>query len=112
MPGRDGTGPLGSGPRTGWGTGGCPPDQGPGTLDQPKRGLGQGLGRGGRGRRMGQGGNRGRARFMPVTPPDSGENLESMQQMLQRLETLERAMALLASQVQSPSSGKEEKKTS
>lgn len=61
MPGRDGTGPRGRGPRTGWGRGFCPPvsdiDEEALIDAQPRRGLGRGLGsrRGfGRGRGLGR----------------------------------------------------------
>jgi len=52
MPARNGTGPLGGGPRTGRGLGGCPPTGPRPTGRGFGRGLGRGLGRGfGRGRR-------------------------------------------------------------
>jgi hypothetical protein len=47
MPGRDGTGPLGNGPLTGWGRGNCADDE-----IRQNRGFGFGFGRG-RGRGFG-----------------------------------------------------------
>ncbi|MCF7942637.1 MAG: DUF5320 domain-containing protein [Spirochaetia bacterium] len=83
MPGRNGTGPAGAGPRTGWGMGNCAPahnEQAAGVTQTPEdtaagqvpvpgaqvgfgRGLGRGLGRGfarGFGRGCGRGMGRGR----------------------------------------------------
>ena len=55
MPGFDGTGPSGMGPRTGGGFGGCPPGYGP--APYAGYGPGYGVGRGG----LPRGGGRGRA---------------------------------------------------
>ena len=64
MPRGDGTGPMGHGPKTGWGAGSCSDNPGPDNVNQmPERGFGRGSGRhrgfgGGRGlrRRAGSGG--------------------------------------------------------
>ncbi len=72
MPGFDGTGPLGQGPRTGGGFGFCPPTAGPYYGWPIVYGVGRGgLPRGG-GRGFAFGGGRGRGRrfwgFAPVAP--------------------------------------------
>lgn len=72
MPGFDGTGPLGQGPRTGGGFGYCPPTAGPYYGQPVVYGVGRGgLPRGG-GRGFAYGGGRGRGRrfwgFAPVAP--------------------------------------------
>jgi hypothetical protein len=72
MPGFDGTGPLGQGPRTGGGFGYCPPTAGPYYGGPVVYGVGRGgLPRGG-GRGFAFGGGRGRGRrfwgFTPVAP--------------------------------------------
>jgi len=63
MPGYDGTGPRGQGPRTGGGFGWCPPGAGPASAPPPG-GVAYGVGRGGRpwggGRARCFGGGRGR----------------------------------------------------
>ena len=49
MPRGDGTGPMGHGPRTGWGAGPCSADPGPANMPQMQErdfGRGYGLGRG------------------------------------------------------------------
>ncbi|MGE4275080.1 MAG: DUF5320 domain-containing protein [Candidatus Methanomethylophilaceae archaeon] len=60
MPGKDGTGPLSQGPRTGRGLGACAPAKDEQTV-MPRfragRDAGQRLGRQGRGMRMGRGGS-------------------------------------------------------
>ena len=48
MPGLDGTGPAGQGPKTGGQRGNCP---GANPRPRPRDGSGRGMGRGGRGRR-------------------------------------------------------------
>jgi len=59
MPAFDGTGPMGQGPRTGWGMGYCPP--GPPVYTRPPQYYGGwGRGRGGYGRGMGYGRGYGR----------------------------------------------------
>ena len=75
MPGFDGTGPLGQGPRTGGGFGYCPPGAAPYSYGQP---VVYGVGRGGRprggGRGFTYGGGRGRrwyGRAYGVIPPIS-----------------------------------------
>ncbi len=60
MPGFDGTGPIGMGPRTGGGLGYCPPGSGP--VLGPVYGLGRGGLPWGSGRGMGFGWGRGRGR--------------------------------------------------
>lgn len=74
MPGFDRTGPLGGGPRTGWGRGYCTAGTGAGRINQS--GMTRGLGRGG----IPWGGGRGRcfggrgvafARAFPYSPPTS-----------------------------------------
>lgn len=63
MPAYDRTGPMGQGPRTGWGMGYCPP--GPPVYARPPQyyeGLGRGRGGLGRGRGYGRGYGRGRGR--------------------------------------------------
>jgi len=69
MPGFDGTGPLGQGPRTGGGFGYCPPTTGPYYGRPVVYGVGRGgLPRGG-GRGFAFGGGRGRGRrFWGVAP--------------------------------------------
>lgn len=59
MPRRDGTGPMGNGPQTGWGDGYCADAPGSGNTPQAK---GRGFGRGS-GRRRGNGDNMGRGRM-------------------------------------------------
>jgi hypothetical protein len=72
MPGRNGTGPVGEGPKTGRGLGNCGNNADDNVRDENRQGLGRGrgmgLGRGpgrgmgrGRGQGLGQGG-RGRSR--------------------------------------------------
>ena len=47
MPRGDGTGPMGNGPRTGWGAGSCSVNPGPDNVPRiPGRGFGRGLRRG------------------------------------------------------------------
>lgn len=64
MPGLDGTGPMGMGPRTGGGFGYCPPGAGPAPYGgyYGVRGLGRGGLPWGGGRGFGFGGGRGRGR--------------------------------------------------
>ena len=58
MPRRDGTGPIGYGPKTGWGAGPCSANPEPDNVPwMPGRGLGRGSGR-----RRGFGGDRGLGR--------------------------------------------------
>ena len=46
MPRGDGTGPMGSGPKTGWGAGSCSDNPGPDNVPQMQgRGFGRGFGR-------------------------------------------------------------------
>jgi hypothetical protein len=73
MPGFDGTGPLGQGPRTGGGFGYCPPTAGPYYGQPVVYGVGRGgLPRGG-GRGFAYGGGRGRGRrFWGVAPVAPG----------------------------------------
>jgi len=59
MPGLDGTGPMGMGPRTGGGFGFCPPGSGPAPYAYGVRGLGRGGLPWGGGRGFGFGGGRG-----------------------------------------------------
>jgi hypothetical protein len=66
MPGFDGTGPMGMGPRTGWGLGICPPAYGSGGW--PIYGLGRGGIPWGGGRGRGFGGGRGRRFFGGAWP--------------------------------------------
>ncbi|HUT35339.1 MAG TPA: DUF5320 domain-containing protein [Planctomycetota bacterium] len=93
MPGFDGTGPLGMGPRTGGGFGWCPPAAGP---VPPRVGGGvlYGIGRGGRpwggGRGRGFGGGRGfraRSRWLapgqPLAPPEEPDVLQRQAEFLQ-----------------------------
>lgn len=56
MPGRNGTGPQGQGPRTGGGLGGCPATETP--FSPQGGGYGRGIGRG-LGRRQGRGARNG-----------------------------------------------------
>jgi hypothetical protein len=73
MPGRDGTGPMGTGPRTGRGGGSCQ-GRGQGRGAQGAgRGQGRGMGRGGRGRgqRSGVGLGRLSASSLPRDSDDS-----------------------------------------
>ncbi len=65
MPNRDGTGPLGKGPRTGRGLGPCGQQEGETPITPPGRGLGRGAGLGagrGAGRGAGLGAGRGAGR--------------------------------------------------
>ena len=71
MPGRDGTGPMGQGPMTGWGRGFC---RGGGGWGGAGRGYGYGFGRGMR-RGAGRGFGRGRWGYPQVTPPESERDM-------------------------------------
>lgn len=62
MPLKDGTGPLGQGPKTGRGLGNC----GGSNTHDPNAGVGRGMGRGcGRGRGQGMGRGMGQAANLP-----------------------------------------------
>lgn len=101
MPGFDGTGPMGQGPRTGGGFGYCPPSAGPAYGTYGQRAL-YGVGRGGfpfgGGRGRAWGGGRGfRWRVNPVnygwanpvtygTAPTAENEMEYLKNMLTGLE--------------------------
>lgn len=86
MPRGDGTGPMGSGPRSGMGAGFCAGDPGPDNVNQiPKLGFGRGSGR-----RRGLGGGMGRGRrgrrdgfFAKSNPQEERRSLESHRETLQ-----------------------------
>jgi hypothetical protein len=114
MPGFDGTGPVGSGPRTGGGFGFCPPGSGPffsrGLYGAGRGGFPRG---GGRGRAWGGGRGRRWADYPPPAPPapypaasgpasgdeaaflrEQAKGLQSeLEAVRQRLEELERRKA-------------------
>lgn len=113
MPGRDGMGPRGEGPRTGGGFGSCGSDgEGSG---QPGRGRGRGYGRGGgggrgfgrgRGTREGRGFGRGACADLPAEPmveatrpadeaaaPGMADVLQAITALGKRIEKLEAAKA-------------------
>ena len=82
MPRRDGSGPMGYGPRTGWGEGLCTDTPDPQT---PGRGFGMGYGRGhsfrggmGMGRKVGWGGS-----VVQPTPQEERCFLENQMEALQ-----------------------------
>ena len=86
MPRRDGTGPMGYGPQTGWGDGYCAGAPGSDNTPQTKdRGFGRGSGR-----RRGFGGGVGRRRMAgrggfitPPNPEDEQHLLENHRDILQ-----------------------------
>jgi hypothetical protein len=75
MPGRDRTGPMGQGPRTGRGAGRC----GGEVIEAGPRGRGWGLGRGGGWRHRGGAGER-------LTSADPGQELTGLRQQLAQVE--------------------------
>ena len=86
MPRRDGTGPIGNGPQTGWGEGYCADAPG---FEDTRQTMGRGFGRGS-GRRRGNGGNMGRGRmagrgnaFGARNPEDEKYLLENQKEILQ-----------------------------
>jgi hypothetical protein len=86
MPRRDGTGPMGNGPQTGWGDGYCA--DAPESDNTPQT-RGRGFGRGS-GRRRGNGGNMGRgpmagrgSAFAASNPEDEKHHLENHKEILQ-----------------------------
>lgn len=93
MPGFDGTGPLGQGPRTGGGFGFCPPGAGAAAIGAPP-GVVYGIGRGGlprgggRGRCFGGGrGFWGRARWPIVLPtPAPGQEADLLKRQAEALQ--------------------------
>ena len=100
MPGFDGTGPLGQGPRTGGGRGFCPPAVGPYYYGAPVvYGVGRGgIPRGG-GRGFAYGGGRGRrfwrhwgvyppppAYYYPAAPIPTEDELAMLQEQVQWME--------------------------
>jgi len=98
MPGRDGTGPMGAGPATGWGRGFC---RGGGAFGRGAGyGAGYGWGRGG-GRRLGAAfapGAHRRAGWWHAAPPaDERSLLESEEAALRaELEAVQRRLGELA----------------
>ena len=92
MPRRDGTGPMGNGPQTGWGDGYCA--DAPGSVNTTQT-MGRGFGRGS-GRRRGNGGNMGRGRmagrgsvFAAPNPEDEKHLLQSqLNELSKRLDEL------------------------
>ena len=86
MPRRDGTGPIGYGPRTGWGDGYCAGTPGSDNTSQTEgRGFGRGSGRHrGFGGGMGRGRMAGRGGFCaPQNPEDEKHLLEKHRDILQ-----------------------------
>ena len=102
MPRGDGTGPMGHGPKTGWGTGSCSDNPGP---ENVPRMQGRGFGRGS-GRRRGFGGGRGlgrRARrggfFGQPNPEEEQDFLENQRETLQdRLDIINKSLEALTAQ--------------
>ena len=91
MPRGDGTGPAGTGPQTGWGTGFCQGAATPEHVGAPLRGgLGQGTGRGGRGRGMAPGMGRGRRGGIcagPMGPMGNAGDIQALERQASFLET-------------------------
>jgi len=93
MPGFDGTGPLGQGPRTGGGFGVCPPGAGVAPVAVPP-GVGYGVGRGGRPRGGGRGrafgggrGSWGRSQWLaPWQPPAPQQETNMLQRQAEAIE--------------------------
>ncbi|MBT3257042.1 MAG: DUF5320 domain-containing protein [Deltaproteobacteria bacterium] len=86
MPRKDGTGPMGNGPQTGWGNGDCVDAS---ESDNTPQTRGRGFGRGS-GRRRGNGGNMGRgpmagrgSAFAASNPEDEKHHLENHKEILQ-----------------------------
>ena len=102
MPGRDQTGPMGNGPRTGWGEGSCSSNLWPANANWMAR---QGAGRG-FGRCRGQGGGMGRRRragmggyLMLQNPEDTQQLLETQKEVLQsQLNEVDKKRAELTTQ--------------
>lgn len=86
MPRRDGTGPMGNGPKTGWGAGYCTGDTAPSYVNpMPGRDFGRGSGRRrgwGHGRGLGRCGREG-GFFMRPNPEEEQRFLEDHRNMLQ-----------------------------
>ena len=102
MPRGDGTGPMGYGPKTGWGAGFCTGNPEPGYMSRmPGRGIG---GRFGRGRGFGGGMGRGRwarrgAFFAQPNPQEERRFLEDHMEALQsRLDVISRRLEELTAQ--------------
>lgn len=87
MPGRDGTGPLFLGPRTGWGRGRCRPKQGV-DIVEPANPQWLGRGRGGYGLRM---------RMYEPAPEITKDEQTAL--LNQRLEVIEQAMERIKAQL-------------
>ena len=98
MPGRDGTGPAGTGPMTGWAMGPCV-EGAPVGVGNPMvliRGRGCGFGRGGHGRRnmyratglprWARGGAFAMSQTVQGTTPDLGGKIEDLRRQAQSLE--------------------------
>ena len=102
MPRGDGTGPMGHGPQTGWGTGPCSDNPVPDNWNQmPGRGFGRGSGR-----RLGFGGVRGLGRragrggfFVQSNPEEEQHFLENHRDTLKsRLNDINRRLDELTAQ--------------
>lgn len=96
MPRGDGTGPMGNGPRAGWGAGSCSDNPGPADMNQmPGRGFGRGSGRGrGRGNGMGRWRCAGESgSVVQPNPEEEHRSLENHKEALQaRLEDINRRL--------------------
>lgn len=90
MPRGDGTGPMGRGPRTGWGAGYCAGNRAPGDMNpMPGRGLGAGRGLGRRARR--------RSFLVRPNPEEGRHSLEEHRDTLQnRLDDIHRRLDALS----------------
>lgn len=101
MPGRDGTGPQGAGPMTGWGMGNCavPLEQDASFSPQFSRGLGRGFGRGFR-RGYGPGYGRGfRNSFEPQSAPVMSKQ-DQLQALYRQSEILKSEMSVLQKDIE------------
>ncbi|HIJ19549.1 MAG TPA: DUF5320 domain-containing protein [Deltaproteobacteria bacterium] len=91
MPGRDGTGPMGYGPQTGWGAGNCAGAPG---SDNTSQAMGRGYGRGrGFGGGMGRRRMAGRGVFFAQPNPEGEKHLlENQRNILNSLSDLTRRL--------------------